>query len=131
MLRAPTLAQYLDLLKRITPPEYWQPFFADPAGAIALYRSWARTFAILSQRVERAASRQLIIAPPGLENPTSSSRATMTVVLRRTRNLDVGLLIGSETAQLEGPNERQYLNVETARWLPNDPTPTRTVLFAS
>ncbi len=131
MQAAPTLDQFLDLLRRVTPEAYSDPYFEDPTGQIALYRGWAQTFAILSQKVERAASRQLLIPAPGFEPPSSSSRATMTVVLRRTRDLGSGLLIGTAAAQLEGPNERIYVNAETVRWLPNDPEGEKTVEFVS
>lgn len=131
MQRAPTLAEFLDLLRRVTPPDYHEPFFDDPGGAIAIYRSWAKTYAVLSQKVERAASRQLLIPPPGFEAASGPTRATMNVELRRTRDLDRGLLIGLGYATLEGPNQRQYVVSESVRWLPDDPAPLKTVTFTS
>lgn len=131
MQRAPTLAQFLDILRRVTPASYHEQYLQDPRGAIALYRGWARTFALLSQRIERAASRQLLIPAPGFEPPSSARRATMTVVVQRSRDLDVGLLIGSRCATLEGPNVRRYENDSPVRWLPGDPEHRKTVTFES
>lgn len=133
MRPAPTLDDFLDLLKRVTPEEYWEASFGAPDDSIAsaMYRGWAGMYAILSQKILRAGSRQLLIPQPGLEPPTSARRATMTVTLRRSRDLNTGLIMDSGAAELQGPNLRVYANGDRAHWLPNDTEPVKTITFVS
>ena len=49
----PTKADFEEILRRVTPREYHEPILADPRGSSALYRAFAKTFAVLAEKVLR------------------------------------------------------------------------------
>ena len=117
----PTTDDILGILPLVTPEEYNQPFFDDPGGAIAQYRGWARANSELAKVVSRGASRQFFTAPVGQESAGFATRATQTVTLERTEDLDTLLVITVGELTTEGPRERVYRSTEDVIWYPFDP----------
>jgi hypothetical protein len=120
-VRPPTLTEFLDILRKVTPREYHDPFFDDPGGAISLYRQFARQTAYLAKRINRAASRQYFRAPQGEEPAGFATHATMTATLTRSQFLDQLLVVDAGSLFIDGPRELRYISTETVTWYPGDP----------
>lgn len=117
----PTTDDILGILPLVTPEAYHQPFFDDPGGAIAQYRGWARANSELAKGISRGASRQFFVAPVGQESAGFATRATQTVTLERTSDLDTLLVIATGELTTEGPRERVYRSTVDVIWYPLDP----------
>lgn len=112
----PTTEQILDLLRRVTPASYHDPFFDDPGGAIAQFRGFARANAEVAKVAGRSASRQMFLTPPGFEPAGFGSRARATLTIRRSQDLDTTLIAKAGALSLVGPNARLYRTDAEVIW---------------
>lgn len=127
----PTIDDFIELLRRTTPPEYHLPIIDDPRGTIALYRAFGRAFSVLSQRTNAGAQAAFFL-PSSLQtnDPASSGvRASFTATVRRTRDLDQLRTVVAGRMEIEGPQGRRYRNVDTTTWVPFDEQPSKTMRF--
>ena len=124
-----TVEDLIEVFKRVTPPEYHQPIIDDPRGSFALVRATAKMFAELSEKIHRSAQATFFLQHANqVGQPASSAvRSAFSVDLRRTADLDQGRIIGAGELLLDGPQGRQYENVDLVEWIPFDTELTKTV----
>jgi len=129
--RPATFDELLDIIKRITPRDYWEPLFEDPKGKIAIYRGIARMYAELSRRIHRSV-QSLYFLPHArqVDEPASSSRyATFDADVERTHDLDHGVIVSPGMLRIFGPQGRLYTNLEAIEWIPFDSSSRKTIRF--
>lgn len=127
---APTKDDLLEILRRTTPPEYHVPIEDDPKGSIALFRGIAFMFEQQALRGQRSVQANWFLSHAlQTDLPASSAiKATSTVTLSRSRDLQFPVFMGTGEVVIQGPGGRQYSNVAPVEWLPFDAT-TQDVLF--
>jgi hypothetical protein len=131
MPAAPTIDEFVELLRRTTPEEYHQPIIDDPRGSFALYRAFCRGLALVSDRMNLAA-QQAFYLPSSLQTgpPASSgSRATFEAEITRTVDLDQPRTVAAGRMEIQGPQGRRYRNTTETVWGPFDEEPTKTMVF--
>jgi hypothetical protein len=119
----------LEIFRRSTPTEYHAPFFDDPGGAIAIWRSTPAALAYLAERVDRQATRQLLRAPEGKEGAGPEAKATFTAVIGRVANLDQHRFAPAGSIVFEGPRGRTYRSTHDVEWFPFDPEASKPVVL--
>jgi hypothetical protein len=119
-----TREQILDQLRRVTDEGYHAPFFDDPGGAIAQFRGLARANAVVAEVASRSATRQFFVAPPGFESAGPSVRASASITVQRTRDLDQPMIASAGSLSFAGPNGRVYRSTADVIWYPA-PDPER------
>lgn len=131
MPAAPTIDEFVELLRRTTPEEYHQPIIDDPRGTFALYRAYCRGFALVCDRMNQTA-QQAFYLPSSLqtaEPASSGSRATFEAEIERTLDLDQPRTVIAGRMEIQGPQGRRYRNTTETTWAPYDEEPTKTMVF--
>ena len=127
--RAPTKAEVLEIIERVTPPSYHEPILNDPRGSVAIYRQMACQHAVLQAKMFRSQQASFYLPYPTQGGPPASSAnvATFEVVLRRTRDLDQGRIIEIGALDMVADQGRTYTNAERVEWVPFDTEPVKAV----
>ena len=122
---------FLELLRRTTPPEYHLPIIDDPRGSVALYRAFCKGLALTADRSNRTA-QQAFYLPSSIqtaEPASSGARATFTAEITRTVDRDQPRTVIAGRMEIAGPQGRRYRNVSEITWVPFDEEPTKEVEF--
>jgi hypothetical protein len=134
--RPPTFDALLEVFRRTTPREYYQPI-ADkgdgtPTDSFALFRGLARQFTKLAAKGTRSIQARYLL-PSALQTDipaTSANPASGSVTLRRTGPSADALIVDAGRMRIQGPGSRFYVNAAQIVWNPGD-TANRTVTFVS
>jgi hypothetical protein len=86
-----------------------------------IYKGNARHLSELAKVMSRGATRQFFHVPPGFEPCGPAVRATMTITLDRTQDLDEHLFLVAGRITTEGPRGRVYRSTEDEEWFADDP----------
>lgn len=123
-------AQYLDIVRQVTPETYHVPVLADPEAA-ALFRAMARVQALVARRgYEIAQARFIRTHSTADADPASSYRfASGLVRMRRTFDLQDQRYVAPGAMILVGPSGRRYWNYASQTWTPGDSRPEKEFLF--
>lgn len=127
----PTLDDFVELLRRTTPPEYHLPIIDDPRHSFALYRAFCKGMEVTADRVNRTA-QQAFYLPSSLQTaePASSGvRATFTAEITRTADRDQPRTVAAGRMEIAGPQGRRYTNRTAISWVPFDEEPTKAMVF--
>lgn len=117
----PTVDQIVRTIEVTTPPEYHEPILDTVNETGQIYRGNARNLAELAETISRGASRQFFSTPPGFEPAGPSARATMTMTLERSSDLDDSLFLAAGKITAEGLRGRVYRSTEDQQWFGDDP----------
>ena len=132
----PTFEQLLEVFRRTTPKDFYEPL-ADrgdgtPTPSFSLFRGLARTFEKLALKATRSVeARYFLPSAIQRDEPASSGRPAQGYVdVRRVGQSTDALVIDPGRMRLEGPGGRFYVNADPVVWNPGD-TATRRLLFVS
>jgi hypothetical protein len=112
----PTREEILDQLRRTTDANWHEPIVDDPGGAVAQFRGWARANAEVAKVAGRAASRQFFVTPPGYEPAGFGVRASASITIERSQDLDTTLIAAPGALSFAGPNGRVYRTTGFVGW---------------
>lgn len=129
MAQPPDREALLELWRAVTPAEYHEAIEEDPRGSFRLFEALAELFATLAQRGNRSAQASFYLGHATQSDAPASSRvrATADVLVDRTRDVDHVRFMAVGKARFRGVGGRTYRNTNQLTWLPDDPTPSKTI----
>lgn len=133
-------AGYLQILRNVTPPDYYEPLFESEAAALGaprIFQMQARAQAKFAAHIYRAIeARYFRTHSTSTASPSSTWQfARAEVTLKRTTALHDPRFVDAPSGGpvgamlLRGPSGRLYTNEESISWSANDPAVSKVVTF--